>query len=350
MKRLLLSAVAVIILLALAWPRLVPDRDAAAAAGQRPAPAVHTQRVEPQPFESRLIFNGTLRADQAITLRSELTGKIDAIHFTDGQDVDQGDLLLEIEDDELQAELSSAREQLAFATTSARRLQDLFASGSVNANERDDAVSQRDVLRAEVQRLQARLDKTRIRAPFAGTLGLRQISQGELIEANTPITTLQTLDNLQVDFSVPERYSSEIGPGTRLVLNVAGQPREFEAVVRAVDPRVDTDTRTLTVRADIDNGERALLPGNYARVELVTRHEDALVVPSIAVLQSLDAISVFTVEDGVAVRRRVETGQRTEGEVEILRGLEPGAEIITSGIQSVREGQPVKIQSGEKLG
>lgn len=349
MKKLLLTAVALSLLGALLLPRLLPQPTAPEGA-QRQAPAVRTQRLEPQAFESRLVFNGSLLAEQSLTLRPELTGRVAAIHFRDGQDVAAGDLLLEIEDDELQAELRSAREQLAFASTSAERLQNLLSSGSVTANERDDAVSRREVLRAEVARLQARLDKSQIRAPFDGKLGLRQVSLGQLIEANTAITTLQSLDRLQVDFSVPERYAARVSPGTRLVLSVAGHEREFEAVVRAVDARVDESTRTLIVRADVDNRERRLMPGNYARVEMVNRHRDALVVPSIAVLQSLDAVSVFTVENGKAVRHEVETGHRTHKEVEILRGLEAGAEIITSGIQNIREGQPVEVQGRGAVG
>lgn len=349
MKKLLFTAVALSVLGALLLPRLLPQQ-ADSESAQRSAPAVRTQRLEPQAFESRLVFNGTLRAEQSLTIHSELTGKVAAIHFRDGQDVAAGELLLEIEDDELQAELRSISEQLDFASTNAERLQNLFTRGSVTANERDDAVSQRDVLRAEAARLQARLDKSRIRAPFDGTLGLRHVSLGELIEANTPITTLHSLDRLQVDFSVPERFGARITPGTRLALSIAGQEREFEAVVRAVDPQIDLDTRTLTVRADVDNRDRRLMPGNYARVEMVNRQEDALVVPSIAVLQSLDAVSVFTVEDGKAVRHEVETGQRTRNSIEILRGLDAGAEVITSGIQNVREGQAVEVQSRGTVG
>lgn len=352
MKKLLFPTILVIAVALLAWLGLNSrdQNESGQQARQGQAPAVRTQRLEPQPFESRLVFNGSLRAEQAITLRSELTGKVETIHFTDGQDVTAGDLLADIDDDELQAELASVKEQLALATTSAERLQNLFRTGSVTASARDDAVSERDVLRAELRRLQARLDKTRIRAPFTGTLGLRQISLGQLIEANTPITTLQTLDSLQLDFSVPERYRELVRAGTRLAFHVAGHAQAFEATVRAVDPQVDIATRTLIVRADVDNNTRALLPGNYARVELVNRHEDALVVPSIAVLQSLDAVSVFTVEDGIAVRRTVETGERDQRNVEILRGLQPGMEVITSGIQSVREGQPVQVVGQGSIG
>ncbi|HEY7775996.1 MAG TPA: efflux RND transporter periplasmic adaptor subunit, partial [Kineobactrum sp.] len=229
--------------------------------------------------------------------------------------------------------------------TNARRLGDLFQQGSVTASARDDAVTRAAVLQADVERLQIRLAKTRISAPFAGTLGLRHISKGDLIEPDTLITTLQTISSLNVDFNVPERYLSLITPGMSVSLRVAGYEQPFAAVVRAIDPQIDLATRTLTVRAQVENPEYTLLPGNYARVELVSRTEDAFVIPSVAVMQSLNAVSVFTVENGVAVRRKVETGGRDSSHVEILQGLSSGAEIITFGVQGVREGQPVNIVS-----
>ncbi len=353
MKKFLLPALAVAVIAAILVPRVLhsPEGEGASA---RPAAGgaapVRTQRLEPVAFETRLTFNGTLVADQSIDILSELRGKIEQIHFTDSQDVRKGDLIVVIESGEVEAELRSLQEQLALANTQAERLQNLFNSGSVTASERDDAASRREVLRAEVERLQVRLAKTRITAPFDGTLGLRNISTGDLVEADTLITTLQTVANLTVDFSVPERFLRLVPPQTELSLQVAGHEQPFTAVVRAIDPRVDIATRTLTVRADVDNPDRKLLPGNYARVELVSRNDSALVVPSIAVLQNLDAVSVFTVEDGIAVRNSVQTGYRDEARVEILQGLEPGAEIITSGIQAVREGQRVDIQRRLDLG
>lgn len=353
MKKLLIPVLVAAALVVVLWPRLMPSSTGEGTAAARPgggAAAVRTQRLEPEPFESRLTFNGTLMADQSVDIRSELRGKVEQIHFTDSQDVQKGDLIVVIEAGEVEAELRSLREQLALASTQAERLQNLFKSGSVTASERDDAVSRRAVLRAEVERLQVRLAKTRVSAPFDGTLGLRHISTGDLVEADTLITTLQTVSDLTVDFSVPERFLRLVQPQTELSLRVAGHEQPFSATVRAIDPRVDIATRTLTVRADVDNTERKLLPGNYARVELVSRNATALVVPSVAVLQSLDAVSVFTVEDGIAVRHTVQTGHRDETRVEILQGLEPGAEIITSGIQSVRDGQRVEIQRRLDLG
>jgi membrane fusion protein (multidrug efflux system) len=352
MKKLFAVVIAVGVIGGVAWPKFAPlleeGSEAPTRAGRKPA--VETLRLEPQPFESTLTFNGTLLAEKSVDIKSELRGKIERIAFTDGQQVKAGDLIVTIESGELGAELASVREQLDLAETNADRLQALFERGSVTASERDDAVSQREVLKAEERRLAVRLAKTRIEAPFDGTLGLRAVSPGDLIEADTMITTLQTLTNLQVDFSVPERFRNEVEPGTTLSLTVAGQPRPFQAAVRAISPRVDVNTRTLTVRADVSNPERRLLPGNYARVELVTRNDAALVVPSVAVLQSLESVSVYTVENGVAKRREVRTGNRTDAVVEILGGLAPGDEVITSGIQAVRDGPAVSVQNLPGIG
>jgi membrane fusion protein (multidrug efflux system) len=353
MKKLIAVGTVALVAGLLAWPKVAPllNEEGGAPRGSRgQAPAVRTLRLAPQPFESTLTFNGSLLADKAIDIKSELRGKIETIAFRDGQQVQAGDLIVAIESGELEAELRSVREQLALAETNATRLQSLLETGSVTASERDDAVSRREVLRAEERRLQVRLEKTRILAPFAGTLGLREVSPGDLIEADTMITTLQTVNDLKVDFSVPERFRRLVDVNTQLTLWVAGYDQPFSARVSAISPRVDIDTRTITVRAEVANQERKLLPGNYARVELISRNEAALLVPSVAVLQSLEAVSVFTVEDGIAVRREVETGQRSSTQVEILRGLQPGDEIITSGIQSVRAGQAVDVRNAPELG
>lgn len=356
MKKVIAGVLFFSVVALLAWPKVQPllsgdSAGEAARSGSRDrAPAVETVRLEAEAFENRLTFNGTLLADSAIDIKSELRGKIDRIAFTDGQEVEEGDLIISIESGELEAELSSVREQLALAETNADRLSNLFASGSVTASERDDAVSRREVLRAQQRQLAVRLQKTRLLAPFSGTLGLREVSLGDLIEPDTLITTLQTVNNLKVDFSVPERYQALLERGMPVTLWVTGYEESFTAKVRAISPRVDINTRTIRVRADVANGERKLLPGNYARVELIKRDDAALLVPSVAVLQSLQAVSVFRVQDGVAVRTEVKTGVRSEARVQILEGLQAGDEVITSGIQSVRDGQRVDIRNPADLG
>lgn len=355
MKKPMTVIVLVVIAGALAWPKIAPSFDSKTptentAPASRPLAAVQTVRVKPVVFESRQVFNGTLLADNAIAIKSELRGKIARIAFDDGQQVNTGDLIVEIESGELAAELSSVREQLALAKTNAERLQNLLSSGSVTASDYDDAVSRREVLKAEERRLAVRLDKSSIRAPFAGTLGLREVSLGDLIEADRLITTLQTVDNLKVDFNVPERHQALLSVGTTVSLWVTGYEQAFSAQVRAISPRVDVNTRTIRVRADVANPAHQLRPGNYARVELISRDEAALTVPSVALIQSLEAVSVFTVSDGVVVRKDVTTGGRNAAEVQILKGLEPGDEVISSGVQSVREGQRVEVLDMDELG
>lgn len=355
MKKAITVVVLLLIVAALAWPKVAPLFNQEAVAETAPSvarqlPAVETLKLEPAPFESKLTFNGSLVADNAIDLKSELRGKITKIAFEDGQRVEAGDLIVKIDSGELAAELSSIREQLALATTNAERLKSLFASGSVTASEHDDALSRQEVLKAEQRRLSLRLEKSSIVAPFAGTLGLREVSLGDLIEADTLITTLQTVDKLKVDFNVPERYQTQLQVGTPVTVWVAGHEEPFKAVVRALSPRVDTTTRTVRVRADVAQDARQLRPGNYARVELVSRDEAALLVPSVAVLQSLEAVSVFTVRDGVVVRKEVTTGLRSANQVQILQGLKAGEEVITSGVQSVREGQRVTVLNVVDLG
>ena len=355
-KRLFAAVVLAGLAALIAWPKLSPLLPGGASDGgtggrfSARAPAVETLRIDVAPFASKVTFNGTLIADKAIDIKSELRGKIDRIAFTDGQTVEPGDLIVSIESGELEAELSSVREQLALAKTTAERLESLFSSGSVTASERDDAVSRREVLKAEARRLAVRLEKTRLLAPFSGTLGLREVSPGDLIEADTQITTLQTVADLKVDFSVPERYQALLDSGMSLSLWIAGYDEPFSARIRAISPRVDVDTRTIRVRADVVNAEGRLLPGSYARVELIKRDDAAIVVPSVAVLKSVEAVSVFKVQDGIAVRTEVETGIRTEAKVQILQGLQAGDEIIVRGIQGVRDGQRVDVRkSADKV-
>lgn len=316
--------------------------------GGAAVPAVRTVVAELRPFSTTLTFNGSLLAHDAIDVRSELSGRVRSIHFTDGQEVAAGDLIVEIDTDELEAQLRSIREQLELATINARRLESLQATNSVTARERDEAVSRREVFQAELSLLEARLQKGRITAPFDGVLGLRWVSPGQFLEPSSVITTLQTVKRLRLDFSVPERFRVLIASGMPVTFTVAGFADSFAGTVSAVDPRVDPDTRSLIVRADVANDDRKLLPGNYARVELILTRSEAIVVPAIAVVRSLNSVSVFVLEDGFAVRREVMIGERTAAEVEIRSGLEPGEVVISEGIQAVRDGRPVEVTDDTK--
>src|SRR5687767_2969779 len=182
-----------------------------------------------------------------------------------------------------------------------------------------------------------------IRAPFDGVVGLRFVSEGAFVNATTRVATLQRLDNLKIDFSVPEKYAGRIRIGAPITFTVAGGDQKAKGEIYAFDPRIDVITRTVLIRAICPNPEGRLLPGAFANVDVVLDQlNDALLVPAVAVVPGLSEKNVFVVDDGKAVRRAVETGMRTESMVQILSGLKAGDLVITSGLQQIRAGLPVR--------
>lgn len=325
------------------------DRGEASGNNQAPSrptvgPAVQVYTVKPTDLEDKLILNGSIRGEEGIDLRPEIQGRVVEILFTDGSDVQKGDLLVRLDDSELQAELNAITLQLELAEQKAERQEQLYKRGLVSEEEYDTVLNEREVLRARQMLLKARIEKTAIRAPFSGRIGLRLISPGQIINPETKITTLQQLDPLLVDFSVPERYQTQLQIGVPLTLRVTGIQETLPGTVVARDPVVNSDTRTITLRGKVPNKNGLLYPGNFAIVELnLSSRKNTILVPALSVVRSLNGASVFVVENGVAQRRIVETGLRTRETVEIIRGLKSGEKIIVRGIEAVRDGQEVRV-------
>ncbi len=342
----LILFIIVAVVVSLFW---LSDRGEASGSGPqatRPTagPAVQTFTVKPTALEDRLVLNGSIRGEEGIDLRPEIQGRVVEILFTDGSDVEKGDLLVRLDDSELRAELNGTTLQLELAEQKAERQEQLFERGLVSEEEYDTVLNEREVLRARQMLLQARIDKTAIRAPFSGRIGLRHISPGQIISPETRITTLQQLDPLQVDFSVPERYQTQLQLGVPLTIRVTGIRETFPGTVVARDPVVNPDTRTITLRGKVPNKDGLLYPGNFAIVELsLAQRLDTIMVPAISVLRSLSGTSVFVVEEGIAKRRDVGTGLRTKDTVEIIQGLDPGEQVIVRGVEAVRDGQEVRV-------
>ncbi|MCR6652005.1 MAG: efflux RND transporter periplasmic adaptor subunit [Cellvibrionaceae bacterium] len=188
-----------------------------------------------------------------------------------------------------------------------------------------------------------RSKKTEIRAPFDGVVGLRHVSVGALVTASTRIATLQRLDDLKIDFAVPEKYSGRIKVGSDIRFSVADGLRQYSGRIYAMDPRIDSGTRSLLVRASGANPDGSLLPGAFTNVVVpLEQLANAVLIPAEAVIPGLDEKNVFVLQDGVAQRRAVETGSRTSTQVHILTGLQAGDRVITSGLQTMRANQPVE--------
>lgn len=335
----------VVLLAGLAMPRLLAsgtDEGGGPSQGGETAMAVDWVVAEPSTTVERLQTSATLRANESVELIAEASGKVTSIRFEEGARVRAGQLLLTVNDAELQAERRRLEYRLQLAQDRKTRQARLLEKGGVSQEEYDAIANEVSVLEAELDLVEAQIEKAKVRAPFDGTIGLRTVSEGSYISPQTPITTLQSLDPIKLDLSVPEQYASRIESGQSLRFTVRGSDDTFEATVYAVEPQIAPDTRTLPLRARAENAGGQLRPGAFADAELrLGTVSDALMVPAFAVLPTLGGQRLFLVEDGVATLRNVRVGIRTDSTVQIADGIAPGDTVITSGIQDLRAGLPV---------
>jgi membrane fusion protein (multidrug efflux system) len=339
---------AIAILAVLAAPKLLEFRRAstpAATASSETILRVKVHRVAPGRLTERLVTTGTVRANEYVDIVSEISGKISAIYFEEGSRVAAGELLLKIDDSELLAERQRAIYRVELAERAEARQQELLEEGVISRENYDVALGELNVLRAELQLIEAQLLKTEIRAPFGGVIGLRWVSPGSYLSSQTRIASLHDLDPVKLDFTVPEKYSALLRTGDEIAFAVEGSDRHFPGKIYAVEPSVDAATRSLRVRARCPNSDGALVPGSFANVDLVLRSiPDALTVPSIAVIPELGGKKVFVYDDGTAQPRPVETGIRSENTVQITDGLAEGDLVIITGILQLQPGLKVEIE------
>jgi membrane fusion protein (multidrug efflux system) len=340
--------VALAVAAVVAAPKLLELRRSsgpAAAAQTRKTLRVKAHRVAPAELTERLATTGTVRANEEVEIVSEISGKISAIHFDEGSRVSAGQLLLKIDDSELLAERQRALYRVELAERDEARQKQLLEDGVISKEAYDVALGELNVLRAELQLIEAQLVKTEIRAPFDGVIGLRWVSPGSYLSSQTRIASLNDLDPVKLDFAVPERYSALMKVGDEISFAVESFDRAFPGKIYAIEPSIDASTRSLRVRARCPNPDGALVPGAFANVDLVLRSvADALTVPSIAVIPELGGRKVFVYEDGAAQPRPVETGIRSDTAVQITNGLAEGDLVIISGLLQMQPGLEVEIE------
>jgi len=340
--------VALAILAVLAVPKLIQLRPASGPATPASVGAilrVRVHRVAPTHLTERLAATGTVRANEQVEIVSEISGKISDIHFEEGSRVTAGELLLKIDDSELLADRQRALYRVELAERAEARQQQLLDDGVISSETYDVALGELNVLRAELQLIEAQLLKTEIRAPFSGVIGLRWVSPGSYLSSQTRIASLNDLDPVKLDFTVPEKYSALMKAGDEISFAVEGFDRTFPGTIYAIEPSVDASTRSLRMRARCPNSDRALVPGVFANVDLILRSiPDALTVPSIAVIPELGGKKVFIFEDGTAQPRSVETGIRSDTAVQITGGLSEGDLVIVSGLLQLQPGLVVEIE------
>lgn len=296
---------------------------------------------------------GTLRSIESVIIRPEVAGRIDEIRFKEGAPVAKGDVLITLDDDIVRSQLTEARASLNLSKANYERAAQLFRQKVGSAQARDQALANMRVDEARVAVAEAQLDKTVIRAPFKGIVGLKKVSPGDYVNAGQDIVNLEQIDVLKVDFSVPELQLPALALGQTVNITVDALPgRSFAGKVYAIDPLVEAKGRSIAIRAHIDNAGHVLRPGLFTRISVVTaRIEGALVVPEEAIVPVGQDSFVYRVADGKAAMTKVKIGVRRPGEVQVTEGLSGNDTVVVAGQIKLRDGVPVNpVTQGDRSG
>jgi membrane fusion protein, multidrug efflux system len=289
---------------------------------------------------------GTLRPDEEVDLSFETSGKIVAINFTEGTRVKKGDLLAKINDRPLQAQLEKLEVQLKMSEAREFRQRSLLDKDAISQESYDQVQTDVQSLKADINLIKARISETELRAPFDGIIGLRYLSEGSYATSSTKIAKLIKISPIKIEFSISEKYASEIRIGYPITFKIVGIDKVFNASVYAIDPKIDIDMRTLTVRALYPNKDEELKSGRYAAITLeLSKINNAVAIPTEALIPEMEGQKVFIYKKGKAQSIKVNTGLRTEARIQITDGLNFGDTLITSGIMQLRQGLPIKLDT-----
>lgn len=289
-----------------------------------------------------VVLAGTIMPNEKVDITSEVAGKVTDIGFSEGRNVGAGAILARLNDSELRATLEKAKSREKLAVLDEKRKKALLDRDAISPAEYEVSVNELQVARADITLLEAQLAKMEIRAPFSGVIGLRQVSLGTYITPSTVIATLQDIDPLKVEFMVPERYAAGMQSGMVFNYKVEGSSSARTARVYAVEPALDQRTRALRVRALSNNPDGSVLPGQYAAVEMKTGAGGSIpLIPTTAIVPTMNGQQVFLIKGGKAVARNVTTGARSEQLVEIVEGIQAGDTVIISGLQGIADGAEV---------
>ncbi|MBX3044478.1 MAG: efflux RND transporter periplasmic adaptor subunit [Candidatus Kapabacteria bacterium] len=294
---------------------------------------------------SKTVFAiGTLLGDEEIELKSEISGRITKLNLVEGARVRKGDLLIKLNDNDLQAQLKKAEERLKYLQLTESRQKLLFEKQGISRQDYDLALSELTSQKAEIDYIKAMIERTEIRAPFDGVAGLKYVSEGAYITPSSTIVSLQKIDFLKIDFSVPQKYYNYVSKGSLLKFRVPPDTTKYHVSVLATEPKIDELTRTFKIRGRFSNLNKNLLPGSYAEVDIITDDRpNTIMIPSIALIPDLKSEYVFVFKNGVVDKRDVRTGTRNPEQIEITGGLNQGDTIITSGIMQIKPGDTVRV-------
>lgn len=309
-----------------------------------PVASVSVFVLQPETLDNNLFASGSILANETVELKPEISGKVTGLYINEGAPVSKGKLLVKLNDSDLQAQLKKINAEIILAEEKLQRSKQLIDIQGLSREEFDIATNEVRSLKADAEILKVQISRTNITAPFDGILGLRSISVGSFISPQQTVTTIQQLNPVKIEFSIPERYAGLIKTGNIINFNTEGSDKKYKGTVYAFEPGIDATTRALRIRARAENPGNKLLPGSFAKIELVlNKNPNAIMVPSQSIVPILKGQQVFICRNNKAQAVLVETGLRTENKVEILSGLHAGDSLIITGIMGLRSGTDLRI-------
>ena len=351
-KRILIILIVLVVIFLVALPKLgwLNNKDnnnqtrSLQAEGSNRLP-VEAIIVKPGALDNILIITGSILANESLELKTEVSGKITRVNFKEGSVVKRGDLLVQINDEEIRALLEKQRFNQKLNKDIEFRQRQLLKKEAISQEEYDNALNRFNTTISDIKLLEAQLQKTKVIAPFDGVIGLRYVSNGAYISPATTIATLYNNSPAKIEFAVPSRYSAQISNGKKINFTIENDTaRIFHGEVYALEPHIDQETRTLKLRALADNSNGVLLPGQFVKVDLVLGSKaDAILVPTQAIIPEQSGQKVYIANGGKAKEINVQTGIRTNLQVEVVSGLHPGDTIIITGILQLRPDLPIQI-------
>jgi membrane fusion protein (multidrug efflux system) len=301
--------------------------------------------VKTSTFDNNLSLSGSVEANEQIEIHSEVSGIVEGIYFTEGTYVNKGQVLFKVNDIELRAQLRQAQTKEGLAAENERRAKLLLQKEAISQEEFDVANADYASMKAQTQLIKAQIAKTSVKAPFSGKIGLRSISPGTYITPTVLVAKLVNTGKLKITFSIPEKYASQVKSGSTIDFSVSGSDKVYSAKIYAIEPEVEVATRTLQIRAIAANIDGKLFPGTFADVKLpLNIIKDAIVVPSEAIVPVQDGKKVYVANRGKAKEVMVDATTRTDASILILSGLKAGDTLITSGVMSLKNEAPIKVQ------
>ncbi|MGQ0827386.1 MAG: efflux RND transporter periplasmic adaptor subunit [Bacteroidota bacterium] len=312
--------------------------------GKGGANAVAAFVIKPENLENIVYASGTILANEEVELKPELSGKIISLPLKEGSLVSKGELLVKINDSDFRAQLKKLQSQYDLAETQVKRQQELLKINGISQQEFDISQNTMNTITADIDFVQSQITKTEIHAPFTGIVGLKHVSEGSYISAGTSIANVLQIDPVKIDFSVSERYAPFLQKEVKVLFNIEGMKEDMEGEIYAVEPKIDMNTRTIQVRAICPNKKATIYPGAFAHIKVLLKDiENAVMIPTEAVIPELRGKKVYTVKNGKAKPVMIETGVRTSDKIQVINGLQIGDTIVTTGIMQLKPDAAVKI-------